>query len=540
MPSTPMNSGYMGQPPMGGVPPLMGMPMYEQESGPPQPPPSSYMHQPGQPGPPGMQMPGGPLGFMNFEQHLPPVPMMNFEPLSLQPLPPPQPDYSSGPVIYNQPNSGPVPPANSTPLLPLPVPSPQPVPAPGLSDQVPMMYNQMHCIPLVQPSSNQQSSDLVSKRSTTPHSYKGHRSTTPYKGMQASSHKDRLKTPEPPVISDSKLFEKTSLSSLLEASVSAKDSIGLPVLYPGFKPEILQHCEHALRDLPIEDPRLKMKGRFFFDAKKEEPRGDHDERSSNSILLRKGRNKIYWEEEEEQHLPNAKARLQMHQKICQTDEIETDTKFTQASVTMVDFCVQVYPYDIQQPVKEEKRPIMDRLDWNMRETFDYTPKIREADDLRWSLSNSSQKRSWSRTMSPSRGHDDRGSIGDPSMDHGSRNLESPVRSRDNYSSHRSSDRDHFMRESYSSSYRRAVEEHDDYHENRSEHSRGESPMVLEDSGEELEVEQDNFSRGSDWHGRGKSIRGKTISLFKMHGVPRGKHPASRPYRGGRGSYRGKF
>ncbi|XP_015587802.1 serine/arginine repetitive matrix protein 1 isoform X2 [Cephus cinctus] len=529
-----MNPGFM-QPPMPGLPTLIGAPVYSDQD-PGRPP---YMHHPG---PPGMPIQGGHPNFMSFEQH-PPGPML-FDPMPI--LQPPQPDYAAGPVMYNQPTPGPMQPMLRPSLLPLPVPSPQPVPPPGSGDQPNMVFNQ-HCMPTLQQPPGFQPLEASRHsnsppRSSTSHNYKDPRSTAPYNGLRTSQ--DRLKTPEPPVISNSKPFEKTSLSSLLEASVSAKDSTGVPVLYPGFKPEILRHCENALRDLPSEDPRLKMKGRFFFDPKQDDQQSDQEEHASNSILLRRGRNKIYWDEEEElQHAYSKKVGHQMHQKICQTEDVETGTKFVQATVTMVDFGVQVYPYDLHQPVQEEKRPIMDRLDWNTRETFDYTPKIREADDLRWSLSNSSQKRPWTRNSSPSGRSNDRdiSPMDNPvcSSDHGSRSMGSPVRGRDHFLTHRGSRHDHYSRDSFTT-YRRSMEDHDDFHESRSEHSRGESPMAMDDSGEEIELEQDGYQRGSDWRGRGFVSRGKQ-NMYKARGNPRGKYLGGRsPFRGSRGGFRGKF
>lgn len=283
-----------------------------------------------------------------------------------------------------------------------------------------------------------------------------------------------------------------------------------------------------------------MKGRFFYDPKKKTVQSEQEVYSSNSILLQKNKSKIHWDEEEVQHPAPTKQNVQMHQKICQTDDVEISTKYVQATVTMVDFEVQVYPQDLQQAVKEEKRPIMDRLDWNMRETVDYPPKYREADDLRWSLSNS-QKRTWNRTASPSRRLDDREHRTDSvsSLDHNSRNLKlgSPIRNRDNFSSHKGPGRDHYVRERYSPNFRHSLDERDDFHEIRSDHSRGESPMMLDDSADELELEH-TFQRGPDWHGRPKLSRGRSSSLMKPH-VYRGKHSGGRSYRG-RGSFRGKF
>ncbi|KAG7199425.1 hypothetical protein KM043_014053 [Ampulex compressa] len=539
-----VNTGYMQHTPIDGMSPLMNVPMYQPEPDPrPQMPPHAYMHQSGPSTPPpppppptlppGVSINSGAAPYMNFDMQNQPV---NFDSMSLHTMP--QAEYSSGPVLYNQPNTGSHQTTIRPSLLPMPVPSPQPVPAPGVIDHGQGKYNTMQRAPPIRRSPPRSYEPLnksvtnMSIASSCSQSYKDHRSAPAYNGFHAP-REERLKTPEPPVISASKQFEKTSLSCLLEASVSAKDSTGLPVLYPGFKPEILRHCEHALRELPIEDPRLKMKGRFFYDPVQEDTQNEPKEHVSNSILLQKDKNKIYWEEDK-QYLAIVKPNMQMHQKICQTDEIETESRAVQATVAMVDFELQVSPYDLQQASKEEKKPIMDRLDWNMRETFDYTPKYREAGDLRWSLSNSSQKRPWNRTISPARRSDDHERRID-STDHNSRNLKlgSPVRNRDSFSNHKGMPRDHYVRDRYSPGYRHSVEERDDFHESRSEHSRGESPMVLEDSGEELEVEH-TFHRGSDWHGRGKPLRGKP-PFMKNH-LLRGKH-SGRPYRG-RGGYRG--
>ncbi|CAK9820327.1 hypothetical protein ANTQUA_LOCUS10593 [Anthophora quadrimaculata] len=530
-----MNTGYTHPSSMDGISPLMNN-VYQQETEPRPPIPiPPYMHQPGLAPPMSSGVTGGGPPFMNFENS---PQTMNFDSVPLHPLP--QTEYVSGPVMYNQPNTSSVQPTHRPALLPAPISSPQHEPATSSVEHV-QTYSSSHGISSTRQSPNQNFELLNKPKDTIPQNYRDRRFTDSYNGYHVSQE-ERLKTPEPPVISDTKQFEKTSLSSLLEASVSAKDSTSLPVLYPGFKPEILRHCEHALRELPIEDPRLKMKGRFFYDPKKKTVQNEQDLYSSNSILLQKSKSKIYWEEEEGQHLTSMKQNIQMHQKICQTDEVETSTKFVQASVTMVDFEVQVYPQHLQHTVKEEKKPIMDRLDWNVRETFDYTPKFREADDLRWSLSNSSQKRTWNRTVSPPRRIDEREHRVDSvsSLDHNSRNMKlgSPVRNRDNFSSHKGSSlRNHYVRERYSPSYRHSLEERDEFHDNKSDHSRGESPMMLEDSAEELELEH-TFQRGADWHGRGKLSRGKSSPLMKPH-VYRGKHSGGRSYRG-RGSFRGKF
>lgn len=295
----------------------------------------------------------------------------------------------------------------------------------------------------------------------------------------------------------------------------------------------MRHCEQALYQLPIEDPRLKMKGRFFYDRSEEKDTKDvSEDHTSNSILLQKSKTKIFWKENnaEPQSVPIPKAITQMHQKICQTDEVETETKGVQVHVTMADFGSQVYPHDIQQ-VKEEKRPIMDRLDWSARDTYEYGSKFREVEDLRWSLNNSS-RRTWNRQASPSRRSDEQEHHLNP-MEHESRNLrlDSPVRSRDDFSTH-SNVRDMYSHDRYSPDYNRRSAERDEFHDRRSDHSRGESPMELEESDDEL-MSSHTFQRGSDWHGKGKILKGKS-----SHNS-RGKPVAGRPYRS-RGNFRGKF
>ena len=321
----------------------------------------------------------------------------------------------------------------------------------------------------------------------------------------------------------------------------------------------MRHCELALRDLPDEDLRLKRKGRFFFDPNKE-CHTESDNQTSNSILLRTSKNKIYWEKADKLlNEPLLKPVVETHQKICQTDELETESVGVQVSVKPVvsDFCQQVNPYDLQQASKEEKRPIMDRLDWTVREEvrFDYPSKIREADDLRWSLSNSSQKRPWSAIrQSPDRGGDleeerePSPAIHASSVDRGSRSI-------NNYAFDRSTSRDHQYshsqshsrsRDRFSPSYGGSLDlhHHETFHENdRSDRSRGESPMLIEDSPDEIEIlDEERFGpRTSDW--RKSSFGGSSSSgLHKSRSSTRGKTP-SKPYRGGArsgGAFRGKY
>lgn len=297
----------------------------------------------------------------------------------------------------------------------------------------------------------------------------------------------------------------------------------------------MRHCEQALCQLPMEDPRLKMKGRFFYDRteENESTKDVSEDHTSNSILLQKSKTKIFWKESNaEQPIPVPKATTQTHQKICQTDEVETENKGVQVYVTMADVGSQVYPDDLQQ-IKEEKRPIMDRLDWGARDTYEYGSKFREVEDLRWSLSNSSQRRTFNKQMSPRRSDEQERHI--DSMDHGSRNvkLESPVKhhSRNDFSGH-SNTRDHYSHDRYSPDYHRRSMERDIYHDRRSDHSRGESPMELESDDELMTGHTFPKGSGMEWQsGRGKSLRGKNHNL-------RGKH-IGKSYRS-RGNFRGKL
>jgi len=291
----------------------------------------------------------------------------------------------------------------------------------------------------------------------------------------------------------------------------------------------MRHCEQALYQLPIEDARLKMKGRFFYDRSEEKETKDvSEDHTSNSILLQKSKTKIFWKEgNTEQPAPIPKAITQMHQKICQTDEVETETKGVQVRVTTADVGSQVYLGDLP-PVKEERRPIMDRLDWSAQDTYEYGSKFPE-EDLRWSLNNS-QRRNWNRQTSPSRRSNEQEHL--DSKEHECRNLrlESPVRNRDNFSAH-SNMHDPYTHDRYSPEYHRRSVERDEFHDRRSDHSRGESPMELEESDDEV-MTGHTFQRGSDWHGKGKVLKGKSHNS-------RGKHVGGRSYRS-RGNFREKF
>ena len=324
----------------------------------------------------------------------------------------------------------------------------------------------------------------------------------------------------------------------------------------GFRPEILRHCEYALRDLPPEDPRLKMKGRFFFDPSKQLTSNETAEDTSNSILLRKGKNKIDWVDLEEPP-PPPKVAVQMHQKICQTEELETASMGVQATVSFAHIGTQVFPSDLQQPfTQQEKRPVTDRLDWNLRETYDYNIKMRDTDDLRWSL-NSSQKRPWGRAISPERPHrtlDEHNldlssglgssmSLGPPIEHPRSLNLEPSLRERDSFSGNRGPMLDHMRTGNYVPTFNRNLEERgnfrdergnfrderDNFREEMDDPIRGESPMALDDPSEDLDIDQ-GFSR--------ESVGPSKAALFFKSRVPREIPMGARS--AGRGNFRGKY
>lgn len=183
--------------------------------------------------PPGIQGPGGPLRmsgppFINFDPQ-PPRPMMNFDQMSAHLC---LPDFPPGSAAYGQSNpalgSGPVPvpvpvpvpgPASGSsilgpPGLPLPVPSPQPVPAPGPVDK-PFMYNQSR-LPVRQISPKHKSVE-VNRNINHPSQQSGYHErgpSSPY-NVHEKTRDERLKTPEPPVISDSKVIVFYSKYKLL-------------------------------------------------------------------------------------------------------------------------------------------------------------------------------------------------------------------------------------------------------------------------------------------------------------------------------------
>lgn len=215
-------SGYVPPATMEGIAPLLNLPTYKQEEArpqppaqppplPPPPPPVAppYVHQSGSlppPPPPSSSsamlppMPSGP--FMNFEPIPATVPLMNFEPVPPTPNLTPA-NYSSGPVMYNQPNAtiqAPSPSVMCSPLLPMS--SPQPVPPPAM-DRAHVSYNPSYTVPFQQ--SPIQPPNKPLNHSTTPstssQNYTEHGPTTSSYNEAYSPQQERIKTPEPPIIS---------------------------------------------------------------------------------------------------------------------------------------------------------------------------------------------------------------------------------------------------------------------------------------------------------------------------------------------------
>lgn len=126
-----------------------------------------------------------------------------------------------------------------------------------------------------------------------------------------------------------------------------------------------------------------MKGRFFFDPTKQEVKKEvKDQSASNSILIRKGRTEIFWDEEENkmsassepQQQPKLRKRVITHQKICQTETPLKGEIGIQVETVMTDFCMQVGPLDLQPPapvVEEKPRDFDDRRGFDLdRRGFD--------------------------------------------------------------------------------------------------------------------------------------------------------------------------
>ena len=178
-----------------GIPPLMnpGFP-HEQPSTPGPPPPmSQFVHH--HPAPPSNHF--GNHHFGSFEQ-------MNFEP-----VPPPQPDYAAGPIMYNPAQGVMQPPILGTVSIgtmhsPQPVPPPRPL---NVTSSMKFGNQTTRCIvtiPMDGPPLRSHT-DTIPSRSPTPprRAYKetASKSTHSYESRRT----ERLKTPEPPIISNSKV-----------------------------------------------------------------------------------------------------------------------------------------------------------------------------------------------------------------------------------------------------------------------------------------------------------------------------------------------
>lgn len=235
------NSTYISASSMEGISPIMNAPVYTQEAEVRAPLSQPYMHQggppttaqPPQPPPPPsvLPMPSGVPQFMNFDIPAPP-PSMGFDAASLHPMPPAH--YSSGPVMYNhnavQTNAGMTTQTGPrTALLPTPQQAtPQPVPAPGTMDHQVMGYVPQHGLPPVvshlDPSNNagKPSNASVVLPPSSPN-YKDRRpSLSSHNGFQP--REERLKTPEPPVISDTKVNTLCIIAIIFHSFVRSRSS----------------------------------------------------------------------------------------------------------------------------------------------------------------------------------------------------------------------------------------------------------------------------------------------------------------------------
>lgn len=188
-----------------GIPPLLTA-GFSQDQISPVPPPTSmqqFMHHPGPPGPSGMHMQqGGNQQFVNFDPRTP----INFEAARGPLLHTPQPDFSAAAMMYNQTNQlrplqqqqqgllGP-------PMLSMPMTSPQPVPAP-VESSASMSYLQNRGVPTIPTETLQLHMEMTNRRGKSPNpSYTNlHSNSSAYNGIEPH-HLERLKTPDPPVIS---------------------------------------------------------------------------------------------------------------------------------------------------------------------------------------------------------------------------------------------------------------------------------------------------------------------------------------------------
>ena len=141
---------------------------------------------------------GGPT-FVNFENSPQP---MNFDSVPLHQLS--QTEYVSGPVMYNQPNTGSIQSTHRPTLLPAPISSPQHESATSTVDHV-QTYNSSHGIPSTHQSPIQNFEFSNKSKDTISQNYRERGFTDSYNGYH-TSQEERLKTPEPPVISDTKVI----------------------------------------------------------------------------------------------------------------------------------------------------------------------------------------------------------------------------------------------------------------------------------------------------------------------------------------------
>lgn len=190
-----INQGYMN-------PPLRGIQSQQQQPllGPGPGPGSGHP-----------QISGPPQHYMPLQESLPPInpsyipydnmapagSSMNFEQLPMHSIS--QPDYTAPAVIYNQSNPVPI---HNTPsrsaFAPVMSRSPQPVPAPPIDQS--MLFHQQVSTPM------QASPSPQPERIDSGHHVYSEHSSSVYTGGHSSSRRDRLKTPEPPVISKSKVM----------------------------------------------------------------------------------------------------------------------------------------------------------------------------------------------------------------------------------------------------------------------------------------------------------------------------------------------
>ena len=138
-------------------------------------------------------VPGAGLPYGGYDACPPGPPGMNFDPLNGGPPPA---NYSSGPIMYNQGNPMPI---NPHPMQSMPPPlSPQPVPAPGQGAPGPMypgppLGSAMQHQPAAVPGPKYSPNAAYNARSPALDAFKSRR-------------EERMKTPEPPIISDFKVI----------------------------------------------------------------------------------------------------------------------------------------------------------------------------------------------------------------------------------------------------------------------------------------------------------------------------------------------